>query len=285
MILLNGEKLAKQKLHNYQNLISKWVHSGYQRPTLAIIWIGEDIASHKFIKIKIKTCKNIGINVLTYQFPETTFENVIVEKIKEINQNDSIHGLIIQLPIPKTYSLKRILSSISKKKDIDGLNPYNYGLLNSEKFEPVFQPAIVSAIFLLFNEYGIDPKSKNITIVGDGLITGRALTNMLLNSRATVTTCNKFTSDISVFTKKADIVISCVGKINLIQEYMVNNDAIVIDIGTSIINDKVYGDVDFNFVSKKVRMITPVPGGVGPLTVVSLISNLLETYKNQEFNK
>ena len=249
------------------------------RPSVAIIQIGDDERSNTYIRLKEEACNRVGIYCRIYKFEEDTPELTIINKIKELNNDDYVNGIILQLPLPLKYNEKRLINTILNSKDIDGLTDINTGRLINGRKSVI--PCTVDAIMQLLKEYNVELEGKKVTIVGKGKLVGRLLINVLLNAGATVTVCHSKTADLKHHTLDADIVISAVGKKKLITEDMINKDSIVIDVGCIYEDGKMYGDVDFDKVAKKASLITPNIGGVGPLTVAMFIKNVIFCYNNQ----
>lgn len=250
------------------------------RPSLAVIQIGENEASDVYIKNKEKACSEVGIYFRHFKFDDQTPELSIINKIKELNNDEYVNGIIVQLPIPEKYNEKRILNTIINSKDIDGLTDINTGrLVNGKK---TLIPCTPLGIVTLLKEYGIELASKDVCIIGRSKLVGRPLATLLLSEDATVTVCHSKTNDLKSKTINADIVIVAAGVPNLLTADMIKKDAIVVDVGINNIDGKLIGDVKFDEVSKKASYITPVPGGVGPMTVAMLLSNVMTCYKNKK---
>lgn len=250
------------------------------RPSVAVIEIGEDPVNEIYIKAKEEACNRVGIYFRHYKFENNTPELTIVNKIKELNNDDYVNGIMIQLPISERYNEKRLLNTIINSKDIDGLTDINIGRLISGRKTIV--PCSVLAIKALLDEHDVELKGKEVVIVGKGKLVGRPLMNLMLNGGATVTVCHSRTNNIKRHTKDADIVISATGNKNLITADMIREGAIVIDVGCYVEDGKIYGDVDFDNVSKKASLITPPKGGVGPMTVAMFLKNTLFCYNNKK---
>ena len=246
-------------------------------PTLAVIQIGNDEASNIYIKTKAKACENVGINFIHIKFEEDALEQEIINKIIELNNDNYVNGILIQLPIPKTFDTYRLLNLINKNKDVDGLTDINMGMLFKNYNNLV--PCTPLGIMNLLKEYNIDIEGKHAVVVGKSNLVGKPLAMLLLQNGATVTICHSKTKNLSNFTKQADILISAVGKKDLITKDMVKENSIVIDVGMNRVDGKLYGDVDFNNIKDIASYITPVPGGVGPMTVAMLLSNVLKNYE------
>lgn len=269
MILMDGKSLRNKILSEIKNKIEK----ESIKAVLAIILVGNNEASKIYIKNKEKACEEVGIKTKTFLLAEHTSESELCNLIEQLNNDKNITGIILQSPVPSQIDFDRCSSLIQSTKDVDGFTNKNiYNLyLNNE----TLIPCTVKAIIKLFEEYNINLEGANVVIVGRGNIVGKPLALALLNRNATVTVAHSKTKDLKVVTEKADILISAVGKPNLIQENMVKENAVVIDVGISRLNGKVVGDVDFEKVKEKCAFITPVPGGVGPMTVAMIMENVL----------
>lgn len=250
------------------------------RPSVAVINIGSDPVSEKFNKIKEEACNRAGIYFRYHEYDEDTPELTIINKIKELNNDDYVNGIMISLPIPEKYNSKRLLNTIINSKDIDGLTDINVGRLISGRKS--ITPCAVLGIMELLKHYKVDVESKDVVIVGNGKLIGRPLINVLLNEGATVTICHSRTENIKKHTLNADIVISATGLKNSITADMIKEGAVVVDAGCTIEDGKIYGDVDFDKVSKKASLITPAVGGVGPMTVAMTLKNTMLCYNNKK---
>ncbi len=269
--------IAKKKLSNIKKNIKDQKFS----LRLDIIYIGNNSASEIYVNRKIKIAKELGIKVNLHQFKKSTNFEIIKAVCNNLNYDPNCKGYFIQLPIPKELAEKNILDSISTLKDIDCLTSTNLGKTFKATKDSIM-PASVKAIVTILKTKKIRLKSKKITIINDSNLIGKPLAGYLLSKGATVTICNEFTKNIEKYTKKAEVLITAVGKRNLIREEMVNNKMVLIDAGITRIKGKIYGDVDFNSVKKKVKLITPVPNGVGQLTIPCLFENLLKLYEQQK---
>lgn len=252
------------------------------RPSVAVIQIGDNPAGDKFVSIKEKACSAVGIYFRLYKFEDGTPELTIINKIKELNNDEYVNGIMVQLPIPPKYNEKRLVNSISNGKDVDGMTDINAGRFVNGKKSLI--PCTALSVQKLLDENGIEISGKNVVVVGRSKIAGRPIANLLLSRDATVTICHSKTTNLSDFTKNADIVIMACGVPKLLTGDMVKDDAVVIDVGITEVNDTVVGDVDFDSVEKKASYISPVPGGVGPCTVAMLLENIYMCYsaKNQK---
>jgi methylenetetrahydrofolate dehydrogenase (NADP+)/methenyltetrahydrofolate cyclohydrolase len=270
MILMSGKELAATIKTN----LAKQIRDERLKIKLAVILIGEDPASEKYVTIKEKACHEIGIDFELVKFSEETPQLDVIKVINKLNKNKKITGILVQLPMPNDFIPNEVLEAINPDKDVDGLTSTNLGRLIKDL--PGLFPATPEGVMNLFKYYQIELPGKKVSVIGQSNLVGKPLAQMLLNEDATVFLANKETKNLSELTLNSDIIISAVGKPNLIKENMVNKDAIVIDVGTSLYKGKIVGDVDFDKVSKKASFITPSPGGVGPMTVAMLLSNLVK---------
>jgi len=229
--------------------------------------------------MKTKACEEAGIYSINHRLNENVTKDELIYIIKMLNENPMVDGILVQLPLPKQIDEFEILEAIDYNKDVDGFHPYNNGRL--VRGNPLFSPCTPLGVVKLLNEYDIDVCGKDVVIVGAGNITGKPLASMLLNMNATVQVCHIYTQNLKEKTLKADILITAVGKHNLITADMVKDGAVVIDVGICKVGDKVCGDVDFENVSKKCSYITPVPGGVGPMTIAMLLYNTLLSFERK----
>jgi methylenetetrahydrofolate dehydrogenase (NADP+)/methenyltetrahydrofolate cyclohydrolase len=277
MNILDGKSLAKKIKHN----IKQEVKHLERKPKLAVVLVGDDQASLVYVKNKVQACADVGFSSQLDMFEKDVEEDVLLNHIKSLNEQEDVDGILVQLPLPSHISMQKVIDTIDPSKDVDGFHPQNMGKLFSGDLENAFIPCTPLGIKLLLDEYNIDLKGKNVCIVGAGFIVGKPLSMLILNHDATVSVCHKYTKDIVEYTKIADILISATGVPFLIKDYMVKEGAVVIDVGISKVNGKIVGDVDFESVSQKASFITPVPGGVGPMTVATLLLNTLKAYKQR----
>lgn len=274
-IILDGKKLRDKIFKDLKAKLDKM----NKKPTLAVIIAGDNPASKIYVNNKKKTAENLGINSFITEYPSTVTEEELLSKIKELNSDKNITAILVQLPLPSHINKSKILNSISPEKDVDGLTTYNSGKLFSGE-KPFVYPCTPKGILLLLDEYGIELEGKHAVVIGRSSLVGKPVAQMLLNRNATVTICHSKTKNLADITKTADILISAVGK-NIVGEKYIKNNCVVIDVG--IFRDefgKLRGDVDFDGVSKHASYISPVPGGVGPMTIASLMINTLELFDN-----
>lgn len=270
-IILDGKMLRDKIFESLKAKLDKM----QQKPTLAVILVGENPASQIYVRNKKKTAEKLGINSLSIEYPSDISEKELLNKIKELNSDEKVTAILVQLPLPAHINKNRIIDAILPQKDVDGLTPYNLGKLFSGE-EPFVYPCTPKGILLLLDEYNIKLEGKNIVVVGRSNLVGKPVAQMLLKRNATVTMCHSHTKNLSEITKTADIIVSAVGK-KVIGEKMLKSDCVVIDVGIfRDENGKISGDVDFENVSKTAAYISPVPGGVGPMTIASLMLNTVE---------
>lgn len=270
-IILDGKMLRDKIFESLKAKLDKML----QKPTLAVILVGENPASQIYVRNKKKTAEKLGINSLSIEYPSDISEEELLNKIKELNSDEKVTAILVQLPLPAHINKNRIIDAILPQKDVDGLTPYNLGKLFSGE-EPYVYPCTPKGILLLLDEYNIKLEGKNIVVVGRSNLVGKPVAQMLLKRNATVTMCHSHTKNLSEITKTADIIVSAVGK-KVIGEKMLKSDCVVIDVGIfRDENGKISGDVDFENVSKTAAYISPVPGGVGPMTIASLMLNTVE---------
>ena len=248
-------------------------------PCLTVIQIGDNPASEVYIKNKRLACESVGIKFNLIKFNDTISEDLVINEIKRLNNDISVNGIIVQLPLPIGFNEGKIINEINPIKDVDGLTYENVGNLVLE--QKCLTSCTPMAVMSLLKEYDVDLKSKNVCIVGRSNLVGKPLIQLLLQKNATVTICHSKSLDIKTYTKLADVLIVAVGHPNLITKDMVKDNAVVIDVGINKEQNLLCGDVDFNEVSKKASLITPVPGGVGPVTVACLLKNVVKAYKIQ----
>ncbi|MBR3523418.1 MAG: bifunctional methylenetetrahydrofolate dehydrogenase/methenyltetrahydrofolate cyclohydrolase FolD [Bacilli bacterium] len=276
MELLNGKELAQEIRVDIKTEIKGCMI----RPSLAVIQIGDDDASNVYIKNKEKACQEVGIYFRHFKYDDDTPELSIINKIKELNNDEYVNGIIVQLPIPEKYNEKRILNTIINSKDVDGLTDINTGrLVNGKK---TLVPCTPLGIMTLLKKYEVELEGKNVVIIGRSKLVGRPLLSLMLNENATVTICHSKTADLAEYTKNADIIVVAAGVPKLLTGDMVKKGCVVVDVGINRVDDKLCGDVDFDSVSKKASYISPVPGGVGPMTIASLLSNVMTCYNNKK---
>ncbi|PZT47897.1 bifunctional methylenetetrahydrofolate dehydrogenase/methenyltetrahydrofolate cyclohydrolase [Helicobacter valdiviensis] len=281
---LDGKSLALKIEEDIKAEISKLNQEYKITPGLAVILVGNDPASQSYVNMKAKACKRTGIYSTTHEMPESITQESLLQTISMLNQNPNIDGILVQLPLPKHIDATCVLEAISPTKDVDGFHPFNMGRIYAGL--EGFIPATPMGVITLLKHYEIPLKGQNVVIVGASNIVGKPLASLFLNENATTTLCHIYTKDLKEHTKKADILCVGVGKPNLITKDMVKEGAIVVDIGINRLeNGSIVGDVDYENVAPLSSYITPVPGGVGPMTIASLLQNTLKAAKMRAKNK
>lgn len=248
-------------------------------PCLAVIQVGDNKASDIYVRNKNKACDMVGIKFINIKLPDTISEDLIISEIERLNLDDNVNGILVQLPLPPCFDEERIINTISPVKDVDGLTYPNVGNLVLEN--ECLVSCTPMGVMELLDMYNVSLKGKNVCIVGRSNLVGKPLIQLLLARDATVSICHSKSVDIKSYTKMADVLIVAAGHPNLITKDMVKEGAVVIDVGINKENDSLVGDVSFDEVSKKASLITPVPGGVGPMTIASLLKNVVKAYKFQ----
>lgn len=285
--ILDGRKISTDIKSEIKLKVQEMKEDGQRAPHLAIIIVGDDGASHTYVDGKIKACKAVGFDYTLMQFAATISEEKLLKHVHQLNTDKDIDGFIVQLPLPAHISVERVTESISPEKDVDGFVNENFGSITSET--QLLMPATPYGVMELIKRYGVETKGKDCVIVGASRLVGAPLAMMMSHTgHATVTICHKHTKDLADHTRKADILVVAVGKPGLITKDMVKKGAVVIDVGTTRVEDatkksgfRLAGDVDFAAVSEIASYITPVPGGVGPMTIASLMINTLRAAQNK----
>lgn len=278
MLIMDGRKIAKEIKNNIKEEIDKIKKIKNINPSVASILVGADPASKVYIDSQIKSCQDLGIEAKPYFLSKDTSEEYLLGLINELNENKEVDGIMLNLPLPEHINSTKILNKIKLIKDVDGFKAENLGLLfqNNENF---ISPSTPAGIMELLKRYNIELEGKDVIVIGRSNVVGKPIAALILNNHGTVTICNSYTQNLKEKTKRADIIIAAVGKANFITEDMVKEGAVVIDVGINRVEKKLVGDVDFESVSKKVSCISPVPGGVGAVTVAMLFSNILKSFK------
>ncbi|WP_165486999.1 bifunctional methylenetetrahydrofolate dehydrogenase/methenyltetrahydrofolate cyclohydrolase FolD [Helicobacter pylori] len=281
VVLLDGQALAYDIEKDLKNKIQTITAQTHKSPKLAVILVGKDPASITYVNMKIKACQRVGMDFDLKTLQEDITEAELLSLIKDYNTNQNISGVLVQLPLPRHIDSKMILEAIDPSKDVDGFHPLNIGKLCTQKES--FLPATPMGVMRLLKHYHIEIKGKDVAIIGASNIIGKPLSMLMLNAGASVSVCHILTKDISFYTQNADIVCVGVGKPDLIKASMLKKGAVVVDIGINHLNDgRIVGDVDFTNAQKVAGFITPVPKGVGPMTIVSLLENTLIAFEKQQ---
>ena len=277
--LIDGKAVAAKCRAEVCGEVKKLVSSGRRAPCLAVVLVGDDPASQIYVRSKKKACDEAGITSLEYLLPEYTSEEELLETIEFLNRDDGVDGILVQLPLPKHLHESLILSAIDIGKDVDCFHPHNVGQLYSGK--PAFLPCTPAGVMRLLSEYGVEISGKECVIVGRSNIVGKPMAALLLAENGTVTLCHSKTADLRAHTKRADILVVACGKPKLIGADMIKPGAVIIDVGINRADGRLCGDVDFEACREKAGLITPVPGGVGPMTIAMLLQNTLRAAKNK----
>ena len=274
MILLDGKAVSQKILTEVRERVSKLE----KKPHLVVILVGEDAASKLYVKNKQKAAWQVGIRSTVIEMPYDTEEQELLNKIEELNQRPDVTGILVQLPLPDHIDKNSVVTAILPQKDVDGFTPENVGRI-AIGLEPYFYPATPQGILMLLDEYNIELEGKNAVVIGRSNIVGKPMAQMLLRRNATVTICHSYTQNLEDIIKTADIVVSAVGK-KIVRCKMVKPDSVVVDVGIfRDSNGQLTGDVDFDYVSDSAGYISPTPGGVGPMTIASLMYNSSKVYR------
>ncbi|BGI51550.1 MAG: bifunctional methylenetetrahydrofolate dehydrogenase/methenyltetrahydrofolate cyclohydrolase FolD [Buchnera aphidicola (Ceratovacuna japonica)] len=276
--IINGKKISKYLQEKIKKKIEKKIKNGKRPPGIAVISVGNNESSKIYVKKKKNACKKVGFIFKYWNFENSVKETEILRLIKSLNKNIEVDGILVQLPLPKHINYKKVICTISYKKDVDGLHPYNAGRLFQKN--SIIKPCTPKGIMTLIKKYKIKIVGLNAVIIGSSNIVGRPISMELLTSGCTITITNKYTENLINYTKNADLLVVAIGKPNFIKKSWVKKNSIIFDVGINkTIDGRITGDVHFESVYKKISYITPVPGGVGPMTVVSLLENTLIPYK------
>lgn len=286
-MILDGKKVAKDIEREIAEEVQGCFSKGHRAPHLVAVLVGEDGASKTYVNAKMKACEAVGFESSLIRYDEKVSEEDILEEVHRLNEDDSVDGYIVQLPLPKHISVEKIIDAIDPKKDVDGFTPANFGKIDQEHHSLL--PATPMGIIELLKRYKIETKGKHCVVVGKSHIVGMPMSILLAGpGDATVTLCHIHTQNLAAHTRQADIIVVAVGKPGLITGDMVKEGAVIVDVGTTRVPDAtkkkgfaLKGDVDFAAVEPKAAYITPVPGGVGPMTIASLIINTMLAYKKR----
>jgi methylenetetrahydrofolate dehydrogenase (NADP+) / methenyltetrahydrofolate cyclohydrolase len=266
-MILDGKKIAEMR----QKILKEEIGSSGLSPQLATVIVGSDPASQMYIRMKRRACEKVGIGSAGIELPKDATTGQVLEGVTQLNNDDDIHGILVQLPLPRYVDSERVIAAVRPDKDVDGFNPFNLGLLFSGR--PRFVPCTPKGIMTLLAEYKIELAGTRAVVIGRSIDVGRPMAALLTNADATVTVCHSKTKDLTYEVNRADILVSAVGKAHFITREMVKPGAVVIDAGINQLNGKLVGDVDFAAVKDIASAITPVPGGVGPMTIATLMEN------------
>jgi len=276
-MIIDGKKASAALREELKEKVSKLKSTYNTVPGLTVILVGEDPPSKIYVKNKEKSAVEVGINSEVIHYPDNIEEKVVLDKIKELNKNDKVSGILVQLPLPKHIDKRKVIETIDPSKDVDGLHPVNVGNLTSGYDSTI--PCTPLGCYLLIKNTEKNLNGKHAVIIGRSNLNGKPMTQLLLKENCTVTITHSKTKDLKAECKRADIIVAAVGKPKLVKADWVKKDAIVIDVGINKTDSGLVGDVDFDEVSKIAKAITPVPGGVGPMTIACLLSNTVECFK------
>ena len=280
MTIIDGKALSEKVLKEIEKEHSELEKKVGRKAGLAVIIVGENPASQIYVRNKIRACEKVGFHSETIRLDENITEENLLLEIEKLNNNSNIDGILVQLPIPKHIDGLKIINSISAEKDVDGFHTTNIGKMMIGD-ETGFLPCTPAGVVHMFEEYNINLEGKDVLVIGQSNIVGKPMTLLLIKKRATVQVCNSKTKNLSEKLQKADVVVAAAGSPKLIKAIDVKEDVVVIDVGINRVDGKLCGDVDFEEVSKKASFITPVPGGVGPMTIAMLIKNTFKSYKQK----
>lgn len=280
MTIIDGKALSEKVLKEIEKEHSELEKKVGRKAGLAVIIVGENPASQIYVRNKIRACEKVGFHSETIRLDENITEENLLLEIEKLNNNSNIDGILVQLPIPKHIDGLKIINAISAEKDVDGFHTTNIGKMMIGD-ETGFLPCTPAGVVQMFEEYNIDLEGKDVLVIGQSNIVGKPMTLLLIKKRATVQVCNSKTKNLSEKLQKADVVVAAAGSPKLVKASDVKEDVVVIDVGINRVDGKLCGDVDFEEVSKKASFITPVPGGVGPMTIAMLIKNTFKSYKQK----
>ena len=281
-MIIDGKKASAALREELKEKVSKLKSTYNTVPGLTVILVGEDPPSKIYVKNKEKSAVEVGINSEVIHYPDNIEGKVVLDKIKELNKNDKVSGILVQLPLPKHIDKRKVIETIDPSKDVDGLHPVNVGNLTSGYDSTI--PCTPLGCYLLIKNTEKNLNGKHAVIIGRSNLNGKPMTQLLLKENCTVTITHSKTKDLKAECKRADIIVAAVGKPKLVKADWVKKDAIVIDVGINKTDSGLVGDVDFDEVSKIAKAITPVPGGVGPMTIACLLSNTVECFKKARSN-
>jgi len=277
---MDGKALSEKILKEIEQEHSELEKKAGRKAGLAVIIVGENPASQIYVRNKIRACERVGFHSETIRLDENISEESLLLEIEKLNNDSNIDGILVQLPIPRHIDGLKVINAISAEKDVDGFHTTNIGKMMIGD-ETGFLPCTPAGVIQMFEEYNIDLEGKDVLVIGQSNIVGKPMTLLLIKKRATVQVCNSKTKNLSEKLQKADVVVAAAGSPKLVKTTDVKEGVVVIDVGINRVDGKLCGDVDFEEVSKKASFITPVPGGVGPMTIAMLIKNTFKSYKQK----
>lgn len=274
---MDGKALSLTIESKIKENVSEYSSKGYRKPKLVVLLIGDNPASVTYVKNKEKACERVGIESIVYRMDADVTTHDVLNVVNELNTDNTVDGILVQLPIPKHLDVEQIIETLDPNKDVDGLHPVNIAKLYAN--QDGFVPCTPRGIMTLLNHYQIEISGKHAVVIGRSALVGRPVAQLLLNENATVTVCHSKTKDLAQLTRLADIIVVAIGRDKFLTVNHVNHANAIIDVGINRVNDKLVGDVDYEALMDKVDYMTPVPGGVGPMTIVSLLENTLKSYE------
>ncbi len=287
--IIDGKAVAARIRAEIKQKVEARLAQGLPRPGLATVLVGDDPASHTYVRMKQKACAEVGIESFGYKLPADASQEEVEALVEKLNADPKVHGILVQLPLPKHLDEERVLSKISIEKDVDGFHPINIGRLAQKGREPLFVPCTPAGVMVLLEEAGVRLEGANAVVLGRSNIVGMPMALLLVRANATVTICHSRTRDIPEHTRAADVIIAAVGRPHMVKADWVKPGAVVIDVGVNRVDDptakkgyRLVGDVDFDAVKEVAGAITPVPGGVGPMTIAMLLQNTLRAAEMQD---
>lgn len=278
MGIIDGEKISFQIKEDICAEVQALKQKTGKTPGLAVVLVGDDPASAVYVRNKNKICKNVGFQSFENILPVDTNEETLLNLVDALNKDDKVSGILVQLPLPAQIDSQKVLETINPEKDVDGFHLENVGRLVTGN--ALFKPCTPAGIIELLDQYKVEIEGENAVVLGRSNIVGKPIASLLLGRNATVTICHSRTKDLPKIARSADILIAAIGKPHFVTSDMVKDDAVVIDVGINKVGDKLVGDVDYESVLKKASLVTPVPGGVGPMTIAMLMANTLQAFKN-----
>ncbi|MCH8157117.1 MAG: bifunctional methylenetetrahydrofolate dehydrogenase/methenyltetrahydrofolate cyclohydrolase FolD [Nitrospinae bacterium] len=277
MAIIDGKKVSAEIRGKITAEVETLKQKTGKSPGLAVVLVGDDPASSVYVRNKNKTCKQVGFPSFEHPLPATVSQQELLALIADLNRNDAVHGILVQLPLPDQIDSPKVLEAIDPAKDVDGFHPENVGRLVTGS--AVLKPCTPAGIIELLDHYKVEIEGKNAVVLGRSNIVGKPVALLLLHRHATVTVCHSRTKDLPAIARTADILVAAIGKPKFVTGDMVKQGAVVIDVGINRVDGKLVGDVDFPAAEKKAALITPVPGGVGPMTIAMLMANTLQAFK------
>lgn len=278
--LLDGKQTAAQVREKIRVEVERLKGEGKRAPALAVVIVGENPASKVYVGQKEKACKAVGFHSILRRLPEETTQEELLNLVEEMNDDPSIDGILVQLPLPAQMDSESIIAAIRPEKDVDGFHPINMGRLVTGLKGT--EPCTPKGIMYLLDRYGIELEGKRAVVLGRSNIVGKPIAHMLMAKNATVTVCHSRTKDMAGYTREADVIVAAIGKPRFLTADMVKEGAVIVDVGINRLDEGLVGDTDFHALKEKVAFITPVPGGVGPMTIAMLLLNTLEVFKAKD---